>query len=131
MDDQKLVAFLDGKLAASDFQKHLKPEVEQWVSKLSERGRSASVHLSGSGQLAALTPRQLARILDALISTEMAPAAFLYALDALLMSPRVSWPIFQLRGYMESLSNPENALAVDMALAIKVRKKISSDFLKQ
>ncbi len=116
-------------MAGPDFESSLKPEVEAWIARLKERGRSASVYLSGTGDLVDPTPRQMVRLLDAVISTEIRPASFLYALEALLMSPRTRWQVPKLRNYMESLADPETPSSIDVTLAIALRKKISAEFL--
>jgi len=88
MDDQKLLAFLNGKVSGREFQVHVNAEVAAWIKKLRERGRSAPVYLNGDGHLVDMAPRHVARMLDSLMSNDMKPSAFLYVLDVLLMSPR-------------------------------------------
>ena len=129
MDDRKLVAFLDGELSGPEFQVHLKDEVATWANRLREGGRSAPIRLSGRGHLGDMTPRQAIRLLDALISTELTPPAFMYVLDAILITDRIRWPVAGVREHLEVLSNPEVADSVDMASAIAARKMLALEFL--
>jgi hypothetical protein len=129
MDDRKLVAFLNGQLSGHEFQVHLNDEVIIWADRLRERGRSASIHLSGHRHLGELTPRRAIRLLDALISTELTPTAFLYILDAILTTDRIRWPVSAVRDNLEELSNPEVADSVDMAAAVVARKSLAANFL--
>jgi|CXWL01.1.fsa_nt_gi hypothetical protein len=126
MDGKKLLAFLNGEITGIELQRHIEPEVVIWIDKLRERGRSASVQLTGHGHLTDMTAQRAILILDALIKNELPETSFSYVLEALLMSDRINWPNTEVLDSMEILSDPERSGYVDLTVAKAVRNRLSN-----
>ena len=126
MNAADLVAFLSGELSASNFDDKIRPEVERWAARLSERGRSAAIILVGSFPRVDITPEFAARFLDAYLSSMLRPASFAYVLDALLLDERFQWTNISLRNAIEHVLGTDDLANPDMHRARKVRAELTS-----
>ncbi len=126
MKTSDLIKFLHGNLDAKALQFRISKEVDEWVVLLAKRGSSAPISLLGPAESTTVTSTAIANLLDALLTSELTPAAFSYVVDAMLMSGSFSWPDNQVRDLVEGLVNVEDSPNVDLRAAVQARKVLRS-----
>lgn len=124
MNASDVIAFLSGDLAAQDFQARIEPEVAVWAARLSERGRSASISLTGMQAPFDVTPQRAGVLLDAFIADEFPAASFAYVLDAILLEEKFRWTSLTVREAMEHVLGSEYPKSMDKRRAWQVRTEL-------
>jgi len=119
-----LKAFLEADLSGSDLKDLIAHEVAQWSTSLRERGRSASITLTGKIASLDVTRDKALRLLDALLTTELPPATFAYVLNALLLSGDVRWSNPTVRDLLVQLVITDTG-TIELRDAWKARERLS------
>jgi len=114
MKARDLIAFLDGKLSGSVFEKALSGELMEWRRCLKERGRSVRLSLEiDDGESPRITDLHLAYLLGQKLTGKVSGYFLAYVADALLMSKEVIFSNEGLKDILEYLSEFQDAGSVN------------------
>lgn len=104
MKAERLIGFLEGRLLGGAVESELVEELRSWKRALSERGRTAHIHLDGASAPFQVTADHIRRLLLATVDRSISGVAAAYFVDALLMGDPFEVSDERLQDLLEGLS---------------------------
>jgi hypothetical protein len=117
MKADRLASFLEGRLSGGDVEREIAAELHGWTRALSERGRTAHIHLENTSAHFQVTADQVRHLLMATVEGSISGTAAAYFTDALLLSDVFEITDENLRDLLEALSEGQlrGSIQIDSA----------------
>jgi hypothetical protein len=117
MKAERLVGFLEGRFLGREVEGEIAGELRSWKRALSERGRTARIHLDNTSAHFQITANQIRHLLLATVEGSISGTAASYFVDALLLGDPFEIADEGLREVLEALSEgqPDGCLQEESA----------------
>jgi hypothetical protein len=107
MKADRLAGFLEGRLLGGEVEREIAAELHSWKRALSERGRTARIHLDNTSAHFQVTADQVRHLLLSTVDGTISGTAASYFVDALLLSDVFEIADESLRDLLEGLSESQ------------------------
>lgn len=107
MKAERLIGFLDGRLLGGEVEGEITAELRSWKRALSERGRTAHIHLDNTSAHFQVTADHVRHLLLATVEGSISGTAASYFIEVLLLSDVLEIADESLRDLLEALSESQ------------------------